>query len=32
LNSAYAHPLSLAQQVGVLEPGRQWTVTLSYQW
>jgi len=31
-NSAYAHPLSLAQQVGVLEPGRQWSMTLSYQW
>jgi len=32
LNAAYAHPLSLAQQVGVLEPGRQVRLTLIYQW
>lgn len=32
LNAAYAHPLSLAQQVGVLEPGRQVRLTLTYQW
>ena len=32
LNAAYAHPLSLAQQVGVLEPGRQARLTLIYQW
>lgn len=31
-NAAYAHPLSLAQQVGVLEPGRQVRLTLIYQW
>lgn len=32
LDAAYAHPLSLAQQVGVLEPGRQLRLTLTYQW
>ncbi|HAB36103.1 MAG TPA: hypothetical protein DCE58_05820 [Cryomorphaceae bacterium] len=32
LNAAYAHPLSLAQQVGVLEPGRQVRMTLTFQW
>lgn len=32
LNTAYAHPLSLAQQIGVLEAGRQWSLTLRYQW
>jgi hypothetical protein len=30
-NAAYAHPLSLAQQVGVLEPGRQFRFTLAHQ-
>jgi outer membrane receptor protein involved in Fe transport len=32
LNTAYAHPLSIAQQVGVLEPGRQVRLTFTYQW
>jgi len=32
MNTTYAHPLSLAQQVGVLEPGRQVRLTLTYQW